>query len=197
MLRWGDSEIVFERKVADVREEDLFTAALDLEALGHAIEASLPAITTPPGLLADAAQWEALAAKLGGKLWRGDLSIRGVLDNAPVDLGLAWIANRPASVHVSVGDPTLGSDELRKAVIRLPRPASDVLAANAAERLVDLITRWPSDIVDLVVENGVATAVYLLPGGEPPVADAERVRTLVEGLRAVLAALDPGAGPYR
>ncbi|MBA3462492.1 MAG: hypothetical protein H0T46_21195 [Deltaproteobacteria bacterium] len=197
MLRWSDSEIVFERKVADVREEDLVTAAADLAVLAQAIESSLPLITTPPGLVAEVAQWEALAEKLGGKLWRGDLSIRGVLDNAPVDLGLAWIAEQPASVHVAVGDRSMGSDELRKAVIRLPRPASDVLAANAAERLVDLITRWPSDIVDLVVENGVASAVYLLRGGDPPVADAERVRTLVEGLRAVLAALDPGTGPYR
>ena len=197
MLRWGDSEIVFERKVADVREDDLAAAALDLEAIAQAIDVFLPSITTPPGVLADLAQWEALAAKLGGTLWRGDLSIRGKLDNAPVDLGLAWIAERPASIHVAVGDPAMGSDELKKAVIRLSRPASDVLAANAAERLVDLITRWPSDIVDLVVENGVASAVYLLRGGELPVADAERVRTLVEGLRAVLAALDPGTGPYR
>ncbi len=86
----------------------------------------------------------------------------GILDGAPVDLGLAWIADRPASVHVAVGAPELGSDLVRKVVISLPRPASDVLAANAAERLVDLITRSPE-----------------------------------ENLRAVLGALDPGAGPYR
>ncbi len=197
MVRWGDSELVFERKVADVTDEELGVISAQLDALALTIAAALPQITAPPSLAVDLPAWHALAGKLGGKLALGDLGIHGVLDGAPVDLGLAWISDRPASVHVAVGSPELGSELLRKVIISLPRPASDVLAANAAERLVELITRWPEDVVDLEVKNGVASAAYLLPGGDPPSADAARVRTLVESLRAVLGALDPGAGPYR
>ncbi|CAN5837652.1 hypothetical protein BH11MYX3_BH11MYX3_13110 [soil metagenome] len=197
MVRWGDSELVFERKVADVSEDELGVASALLDTLALTIAAALKQITAPPTLAVDLPAWHAVATKLGGKLALGDLSIHGVLDSAPVDLGLAWVSDRPASVHVAVGGPDLGSELLRNVVISLPRPASDVLAANAAERLVELITRWPEDYVELRVENGVASAAYLLPSGDPPVADAARVRTLVENLRAVLGALDPGAGPYR
>lgn len=197
MVQWEDSELVFERKVVDVTDEDLDIISAQLDVLALTIAAALSKITAPPGLTADLPAWHALSRTLGGKLALGDLAIHGTLDGAPVDLGLAWVEGRPAIVHVAVGSPDLGSELLRTIVIWLPRPASDVLAANAAERLVELITRWPEDVAELRVENGVASAAYLLPSGEPPVADAERVRTLVEGLRAVLGVLDPGAGPYR
>ncbi|MBL0212330.1 MAG: hypothetical protein IPQ07_00330 [Myxococcales bacterium] len=197
MVRWGDSDLVFERKVAGVSAEDLGIVAAELEVVALTIASCLPSIAAPPSIVADLPSWHALAGKLGGTLALGDLGITGVLDGMPVDLGLAWLAERPASVHVAVGAPDLGSDLVKAVVISLPRPASDVLAANAAERLVELITRWPSDVVDLRVEHGVASASLLLPGGDPPVADATRVRELVEQLCAVLGALDPGAGPYR
>lgn len=197
MVRWGDTEVVFERPVADVTRDDLRSAAGDLDALAVAILDALLLIPAPPNVVIDRDAWHALATKLGGRLGLGDLSIHGRLDGVPVDLGLGWIEDRPVSVHVAVGDPIGAPEELKKVVIALPRPAADVLAANAAERLVELITRWPSDIVDLRVEKGVASAAYLMRGGDMPVADAERVRTLVESLRAVIAALDPGTGPYR
>ena len=194
MVRWGDTELVFERQVADVGQDDLFSAAKQLETLAFVIIDALATIQPPFNVKVDLAGWNALAATLHGRLGLGDLSIQGTLDGLPVDLGLGWIEDQPVSVHVSVGDPNTANDELKKVVISLPQPARDVLAANAAERLVDLITRWPGDVVDLEVEKGVASAAYLLSEG---VADAERVRTLVEGLRAVIAALDPGTGPYR
>lgn len=197
MVRWGDSEVVFERQVAEVGPEDLVSAARHLENLAYVMSDARAAIHPPKNVVADTAAWRALAETLGGRFGAGDLSIQGTLDGLPVDLGLGWVEDLPVSIHVAVGDPDRASEELKKVVISLPRPASDVLAANAAERLVELITRWPSDIVDLKVEHGVASAAYLLRGGELPVADAERVRTLVMDLRAVIAALDRGTGPYR
>lgn len=197
MIRWNDSELVLERNVTDVSDDDLGVAAAQLELLALTIAQMLVRITPPPSITVDLAAWRGLATWLGGTLALGDLGIHGTLDGAAVDLGLAWREDKPASVHAAVGDPNAGSEELKKIVISLPRPASDVLAANAAERLVELITRWSADMVELKVEHGVASAALLLPPGDVPVADAGRVRSLVEGLRAVLAALDPGSGPYR
>lgn len=197
MIRWGDSELVFERQVAAVETTELDLAAAQLELIALTFASKQGEITAPPSVHADLPAWRALAEWLGGTLALGDLGITGKLEGALVDLGLGWISERPASINVAIGDPAESSEELKKVVIRLPRPASDVLGANAAERLVELITRWPEDIVNLEVENGVVSAAMLLPGGEPPVADAARVRELVGNLRAVLGALLPDAAPYR
>jgi len=79
----------------------------------------------------------------------------------------------------------------------LPHPATDVLGDPMAEPLVEAVTRWPADYRELRVTDGVAGATYTLPTSDPVVVDAARVRALVDALRAVLLALDPGAGPYR
>ncbi len=197
MVQWGDSEIVFERQVAAVEDSEIGLAAAQLELIAVRFANKQGEITAPPSVVADLPAWRSLATWLGGTLSLGDLGIHGKLEGAIVDLGLGWIENKAVSVHVAIGDPAASSEDLKKIVIRLPRPASDVLGANAAERLVDLITRWPEDIVNLEVENGVVSAALLLPGGEPPVADAARVRELVGNLRAVLGALLPDSTPYR
>ena len=197
MVRWGDSELVFERQVASVEETEVAVMAARLELIALTFASKQGEITAPPSVAVDVPAWRSLAEWLGGTLALGDLGIHGKLEGALVDLGLGWIGERPASVNVAIGDPADASEDIKKIVIRLPRPASDVLAANAAERLVELITRWPEDVVNLEVENGVVSAALLLPAGEPPVADAARVRELVGNLRAVLGALLPDATPYR
>jgi hypothetical protein len=197
MVRWGDSELVFERQVAAVEDTELAVAAAQLELIAVTFAGRQSEITAPPSVFADLPAWRSLAEWLGGTLALGDLGITGKLEGALVDLGLGWIGERPASINVAVGDPAESSEDIKKVVIRLARPASDVLGANAAERLVELITRWSADIVNLEVENGVVSAALLLPGGDPPVADPARVRELVGNLRAVLGALLPDATPYR
>ena len=198
MVRWNDTEIVFERAVTDVDDAELDVVGAQLELIALMRVTAESKVGAPPGLVTDLTAWHSLATWLGGTLALGDLAIRGTLDGAKVDLGLTWNAEkRPVGGHVAVGDPLVSSEELRKIVISLPHPAADVLAANAAERLVDPVTRWSSAIVDLHVADGVASALYLLPAGDPPAADAAQVRALVEGLRAVLGALVPAAGPYR
>lgn len=197
MVRWGDSEVVFERQVASIEESELGLAAAQLELIAVVFARKLDEIPAPPSVDANLPAWRSLAEWLGGTLSLGDLGVHGKLAGAIVDLGLGWIEDKPVSVHVAVGDPAASSEDLKKILIRMPRPASDVLAANAAERLVELITRWPEDIVNLEVENGVVSAALLLPAGEPVVTNAARVRELVGDLRAVLGALLPDATPYR
>ncbi len=197
MVRWNDTELVFERQVAAVEETELSLAAALLELIAVTVANNLGAITAPPSVAVDLDAWRELAAWLGGPLALGDLGITGKLEGAAVDLGLELDEGRPPRIRVAVGDPETASEEIRKIVIRLPRPASDVLGVNAADRLVALLTTWSEDIVNLEVENGVVSATLLLGGGEPPAADARRVREVVGHLRAVLGALLPDAAPYR
>lgn len=197
MVRWSDTEVVFERQIAAVEESEIALVAAYLELIAVTIANNLHAISAPPSVTVDLDAWRGLAASLGGTLALGDLGITGKLSGAAVDLGLEFADARPVRVHIAVGDPEAASEEIKKIVIRLPRPARDVLGVNAAERLVSLISTWPEDIVNLEVENGVVTAALLLPGGEAPAVDAGRVREVVGQLRAVLGALLPDAAPYR
>lgn len=198
LVRWNDDELVFERPVSVVDESDLEWMASNLAAVAMVVLAAQRTVMPPPGVTTDLVAWQELAVRLGGRLIVGDLSIDGTLDGVPVDIGLAWTEDhRPTSVHVTVGDPEAASAEVRSLAISLPHPAADVLGHGGAERLVDLVTRWPANIIDLRIFDGVASASYALPPGEAPVVDAVRVRELVTALRGVLVALEPSAGPYR
>jgi hypothetical protein len=169
-----------------------------LEQLAPVIARAQRAVPPPPELDVDVAAWRALARELDGSIAMGDLSIEGTFQGAPVELGLVWDAEaRPAAIRVAVGDPEAASAELRSIQLALPRPAADVLAAPSASQLVDLVTRWPDDVVELRVADGVASAQLRLPADPPPPADPARARELVAALRGVLIALDPGRGPYR
>jgi hypothetical protein len=197
LVRWTDDELVFERPISAVDRDALATTAALLEMLAYAVAAALPAITPPPDVTVDVLAWKQLAQKLDATLALGDLALDGKIDGLPVDANLVWRDDRAALVRVAVGDPDAASAELRQLDISLVRPAADVLRANAAERLVELVTRWPLDLVNLRVRDGVASAELVLPEAARPVIEADRVRELVHALRGVLLALDPGAGPYR
>lgn len=197
LARWTDDELVFERPISAVDKDELATTAALLEMLAFSIAAALPAITPPPDVTVDVLAWKQLAHKLDATLALGDLALDGKIDGLPIDANLVWREGDPTLVRVAVGDPDAASAQLRQLDISLVRPAADVLQANAAERLVELVTRWPLDLANLRVRDGVASAELVLPEAARPVVDAERVRELVHALRAVLLALDPGAGPYR
>ncbi|HVK87445.1 MAG TPA: hypothetical protein VM513_25185 [Kofleriaceae bacterium] len=197
LVRWTDDALVFERPVSSVDASTLAQAAELLELLARTFATARAAIAPPPDVTVELAAWQQVAAKLDGRLTVGDLALDGALDGLPVDAKLVWRDGAPALVHVAVGEPEAASAELRSLDLSLARPAADVLRANAAERLVDSVTRWPLDRANLRVRDGVASAELVLPEGERPVVDATRVRELVEALRGVLATLDPGAGPYR
>lgn len=96
-------------------------------------------------------------------------------------------------MQVAVGHLTTDGEHVGQLELRLARPARDILATGAPARLVELVTGWPEDIVDL----GVVSSSLLLPGGASPVVDAERVRDLVGRLRVVFGALLPVATLYR
>lgn len=193
MLRWTDTEIVFERAVSAVDRSLLAEMARPLEILASAIRDGArlisPAITAMP----DVAAWHAFADRLGGELTVGDLSISGTLDGLPVHVGIEWVETVAVALRASVGDPDHASGELRKIDLQLARPASEVMGTLAAEPLVDQVTRWGPEITDLRVRDGVASARLAVAGA----VDIAEVQQLVEALRAVLVALDAGAGPYR
>ena len=198
LVRWTDDDLVFERAVSAVEPPELAAMGALLEHLALVIAAARPTITPPPGVRVDVPAWAALATWLEGALALGDLSIRGALEGAPVEVGLEWGPDdRATAVRAAVGDPGAATAELRAITLAFPRPAADVLGDPAGDRLVEQVTRWPAEIVDLRVEDGVASASLRLAPGAGPEVDAARVRELVLGLRAVLVALAPATGPYR
>ena len=195
LLRWDDDALVFERSIVAVEEPDLRRIAAALATLASAVAATRGAIPTPTDLEVDAAAMADLAKRWRGRFTPGDLSIEGTLDNAPIDLGLQWDEEgKPYCMRASLGSPVDASEEARRVTLSMPRPASDALATSTPEALVEKLTAWPADFHDLHVSDGVVSASLRL---ETAKVDAARVRELVEALRAVLAAIDPAASPYR
>jgi hypothetical protein len=198
LVRWDDDAIVFERPIAGLEEPDLAVLSHELIQLATVITGARHTIAPPAGIAVDLDAWQRLAKWLDGRFTVGDLSIDGTLDHAPVTAALEWIDGQPKCVRATLGDPEAASAELRAIAISLAHPASDVLHAEPAiERLVERVSAWPPELVELRVTDGVASAAYVIPAGDPPVVETSRVRELIEALRGVLVALDPGAGPYR
>lgn len=196
MLRWSDTEMVWQAPMTTLGMLDLATMDADLSRIAEAIEGREILILPPDNIAVDLDAWRALAARCKGHLAKGDMAISGTLDGVPVAITPQWREGALVSVRVAYGDPELASELLRAVDLSLAKPAHDVLGRDVAEALVDPLTRWPADIVNLRVEGGVAGAT-LLVSGTPPVLDAARAGELVDMLRTVLAALSPGGGPYR
>ncbi|HUQ05779.1 MAG TPA: hypothetical protein VM261_24930 [Kofleriaceae bacterium] len=197
MVRWTDDAITFERQVGTLDEHQLAEIAATLAHVAAAINRAAFDIAPPPDVTLDVAAWRDLAHRLDGASGMGDLSIDGTLDRARVSLGLERRDGKPHGVRVSVGDPDAAGADLRAISLDLAHPRADILSTKNVEPIVEQVVGWPADVVELRLHDGVASALWLLPGGATPAMDAERVRQLVTELRTVLAALAPGAGPYR
>jgi hypothetical protein len=196
MLRWSDTEMVWQAPMATLGMNDLATIDADLSRIAEVIGDARTKIVPPTNISVDLDAWRSLASRCKGHLAYGDMSISGTFDGVPVAITPHWHEGAMTSVRVAYGDPELAGDVLRKVDLSLAKPAHEVLGRDVAESLVDMLTRWPSDIVNLRVTDGVAGAT-LLVAGTPPVLDAARARELLDMLRNVLAALSPGSGPYR
>ncbi len=196
MLRWSDTEMVWQVPASTLGINDLATMDADLSRIAAAIAGAQTKIAPPSNISCDVDAWRSLAARCKGHLAYGDMSISGTYDGVPVAITPQWHQGTMTSLRVAYGDPELCGAELRAVELTLAKPAHDVLGRDVAEALVDTLTRWPTDIVNLRVTDGVAGAT-LLVAGSPPVLDAARAKELVEMLRNVLAALSPGSGPYR
>ena len=196
MLRWSDTEMVWQNPMATLGMNDLATMDADLSRIATGIADAESKIAPPSNINYDLDAWRSLASRCKGHLAYGDMAISGTYDGVPVAITPVWVAGAMTSVRVAFGDPELAGQDLRAIDLTLVKPAADVLGRDVAEALVDTLTRWPNDIVNLRVTDGVAGAT-LLVGGTPPVLDTARARELIEMLRNVLGALSPGAGPYR
>ena len=194
LLRWDDDALVFERQIVTVEQQELARVASALETLASGITIARAVIATPPGVEVDAAALRELATRWRGRFMPGDLSIEGTLDRAPVRVAMQWDeTGRPSCMRATVGGGD-ASEVARQVSLTMRHPASDALAATTPEALVDKLVAWPPELRDLHVHEGVASASLVLA---EPVVVAARVRELVEGLRAVLAAIDPATSPYR
>lgn len=190
LVRWDDDTLELERPITNVESAALASAHAALVDLAAALAAARATIAPPHGV-ADVDAWRDLARDLRGALVIGDLSLDGSLDGAPVDLALTWdTAGAPNGIRAHVGDPSLASGAARAIAFSLAAPARDALASPAPEGAIAQLVAWPVDIVDLAVTDGVVSAAR-------PTTDAASARELVRALRALLAVLDPGAGPYR
>ncbi len=192
-----DDALLFSAPVTDVDVATLAMFARALERLAMAIPPALARIPPPPTVSVDLAAWAALASRFGGKVTTGDLSLDGHVDGLPLEVRLDWDEEaRPTAIAVAVGEPEASSDRLREVQLELAQPSVDYLVSSAAQ-IAELVQSWPEDVRTLVVKDGVASARIVLADDDVRPLPSERVRDLVHGLRAVLRALDPGAGPYR
>ena len=190
LVRWDDGAVVYECLVSSLEAAELEAFATALAEVAAAIQHARSAITPPPSLVVDVAAWQELARGLRGTFTIGDLSIDGELDRMPVSLGLTWTTeHKPEHLLVTVGHPDRASGAIREVTIVLLRPSRQYLDVTP-EHLADRLSRWPDDVIELNVVDGVATAALV------GTFDAARVRDLVHELRALLASLDP-SGPYR
>ena len=196
MRRWSDTELVFDLAMTSLNEDALTELATALEDLARTIDAAEAKIQPPARVVVDLDAWRSLAARCKGHLAVGDLSIDGLYDGVPVAISPVWAQSTLCALRISYGSPEHAGEALKAISLALSRPAHDVLGRDVAEPLVELCTRWPDDLSNLRVADGVAAVSLLLPG--VATLDATRVRELIETLRAVLAALGaPGNGPYR
>jgi hypothetical protein len=196
LLRWDDDAIELEYPVGAVSADGLEILATRLVALAAAIATARDAIAPPPELAVDRAAWRALASWLDGRLTMGNLALDGALDGVPVQIGLEWsTGGEPAALRVRVGGPSHTAAVVRAISLELAAPAAQAATTPGASAIAAVIAGWRDDIVELRIADGVASAAWRLPADR--IVDATRVRELVAGLRAVLAALDPETGPYR
>gem|GEM_PF-1844493 len=196
MLRWSDTEMVWQTPMATLGINDLATMDSDLSRIAAAIAEAETKVLPPANLSVDLDAWRSLASRCKGHLAYGDMSITGTYDGVPVAITPAWSEGTLSAVRVAYGDPALAGDALRAVDLALAEPARDVLRRDAAEALVDTLTRWPNDIINLRVTDGVAGATLVIESAQR-ILDATRTREMIEMLRNTLAALSPGGGPYR
>jgi hypothetical protein len=197
MVRWSDDAITFERQVGTLDAAQLGVIAATLAHVATVINGAAFDISPPPDVTLDELAWRNLAGRLDGASGMGDLSIDGSFDRARVSLGLERRDGRPHGIRVSVGDPDAAGADLRAIALDLAHPRAEILSTKNVEPIVEQVVAWPADVVQLRIADGVASALWLLPDGARPAVDADRVHQLVGELATMLAALAPGAGPYR
>jgi hypothetical protein len=196
MIRWDDDAMVFERPVVTVGEGELRAMIKRVRAVAAVVASARRDLARPPEPVLDLPAWRDLATWLDASMCPGDLALAGHLDGLPATVDFVWRDHRPVAVRASLGGPDVSAD-LHAISLRLAQPLADVLHVRVSDAVLDCVARWPPDLVDLVVEGGVASASLPLAQTDPRAIDVTRVRALVTSLRALIAALGPTTSPYR
>ncbi len=201
LIYWGDHAMAFECAVTelhDLDEAQLIRIDETLQGLARAIAAARATIQPPKELAIDLASWHDLAKWLSSELVVGDLSIRGKHGGLVVDVALGWNGRKPGDrIRVIVGAAEVASARADGVHLELAHPTSDSPVSEVPQLLAAQLATWPADMVDLRIADGCASAAWMLPTAGSRELDAAPIRGLVMMLSAVLAALDPSAGPYR
>ncbi len=194
VTRWGDEELVIERKIVTLDTADLLAASDALARIAPNLRRARDLVSPPAELVVDLPAWRQLARRWSGDLRPGDLAIAGTLDGAPVRLAVRFDDRGAAgALAATVGPTATGS---RSLAIEIAQPARNATACPAP--LAELIATWPVELVDLRIADGAATAEWRWTAPAPYRLDVTHARTLVEALRAIVGRLEPlVAGPYR
>jgi hypothetical protein len=203
VTRWDDQELVVERSAAALTEEQLAALFTELEAAAEELQSARAQVRPPSGLTIDLDAWRELARRLDGLLVVGDLSIEGRLDGLPCECWLAFDdAGAPLVMNLEVGDPERASAALKEVRFQVTAPRKQASAielvgaegrTTTRERVAALLATWPDDVIELDVGGGVARACLPIASA----VDAQRMLAAMRALRALLAACDESAGPYR
>ncbi|MEO8703017.1 MAG: hypothetical protein ABI867_23425 [Kofleriaceae bacterium] len=181
IARWTDDEIVFTRPARGIEVDDLVRMAGEL---AHVIDVIAAAERTPPPDLAfDHEAWRLLATDFAGTLCLGDISITGVFEGCAVRVGVAWDGDRTRGIQATVRPPPGATSYVE---VQLEHPVSAPAdATHGAE-----FARWPTDVRELSIVGGVATASRPLASGV--VGARELVELLVRALGGLVT-----TAPYR
>ncbi|HEV8321708.1 MAG TPA: hypothetical protein VG389_08860 [Myxococcota bacterium] len=175
-----------------------------VQALARAAGVALRAVPPPPSMEATRAVWDALAARLGGPLRCGDMSVAGRWAGhaAEVATRYEWDGQPYATVVLLRPDPPLA--QARAASFQW---ADDPGApgAHGPDTELEPGTPWPPAATALLAElrrvagarRVSAAAEELTAELDAPLAYPARALACLDLLAALAAALADGHGPYR
>lgn len=198
LVRWNDTELVYELPIARVVAGEIVAAFDRFERLAKQLIHARGQLTPPPGLVIDEPQWAALAAELDGTFSIGDLALAGSLGALPCEVVWSRSDDGADVFTAAVGQSELATPELAAIEFEVAVPARFSVAPNVPDAIALQLGQWPLDVQKLQVAGGVARArLVVRREGTAVTVEARRIRELLEGLRAVIATLNQTTGPYR
>lgn len=187
-----DDMLVVERRDAGQNRAPLLRFGQDVVSLARALPAATRSIPPPALMAAGLSNWQSLAEWLGnGELRTADMAVLGRLDGAAVSVATSWGAS---------GEPEHTSIEYRGAGIASESDAFVWADGGPVSGSPDLTKGAKELLKDVLVDAKsltVATDRIVLWDARAPIVEIEPLKTRLEQLAALAAALQGRGGPYR